>query len=111
MLDEQKAFLWRRSIVASIHLVALLVNLLLCLQRITPPVGMEQNNSLSEPQKFNLNNLSADLGPKFVDFLLAQSPDALTARFKNNMQYYLRQLRARSKAKWRRLCKLAMRLF
>ena len=48
---------------------------------------MENPNPLSEAQKVALDKLTAYLGPEYVEFLVSQGPEVLTARVEVLLQY------------------------
>ena len=71
---------------------------------------MENPTPLSEAPKVALDKLTASLGPEYVEFLVSQGPEVLTARVEGFLQYEA-SLLGRSKTKCRRLCLHAMCLF
>uniref|UniRef100_M4BVG8 Uncharacterized protein n=1 Tax=Hyaloperonospora arabidopsidis (strain Emoy2) TaxID=559515 RepID=M4BVG8_HYAAE len=48
---------------------------------------MENPIPLSEAQKVALDKLAASLGPEYVEFLVSQGPEVLTARVEGFLQY------------------------
>ena len=48
---------------------------------------MEKPTSLSEVQEVALDQLTASLGPEYVEFLVSQGPEVLTARVEGFLQY------------------------
>uniref|UniRef100_A0AAV1T1N7 Retrotransposon gag domain-containing protein n=1 Tax=Peronospora matthiolae TaxID=2874970 RepID=A0AAV1T1N7_9STRA len=48
---------------------------------------MENSTPLSEAQKVALDELTASLGPEYVEFLVSQGPEVLNARVESFMQY------------------------
>ena len=48
---------------------------------------MEQSTPFTEPQKVALDELTAAVGPEYVELLVAKGPDVLNARFEIFMQY------------------------
>ena len=48
---------------------------------------MEQSYPLSEPQKVALDKLTTDVGLQYVEFIMAQVPDALNARLETFMPF------------------------
>ena len=48
---------------------------------------MENLTLLSEAQKVALDKLTASLGPEYVEFLVSQGPEVLTARVEGFLQY------------------------
>ena len=71
---------------------------------------MENPTPLSESQKVALDKLTASLGPEYVEFLVSQGLEVLTARVEVFLQYEA-SLLVQIKNKWRRLCLHAMCLF
>ena len=48
---------------------------------------MENSTSLSEAQQVALDKLTTSLGPEYVEFLVSQGPEVLTARVEGFLQY------------------------
>ena len=48
---------------------------------------MESSTPLSDAQKVALDKLTASLGPEYVEFLVSQGPEVLTARVEGFLQY------------------------
>ena len=48
---------------------------------------MENPTPLSESQKVALDKLTASLSPDYVEFLVSQGPEVLTARVEGFLQY------------------------
>ena len=48
---------------------------------------MENPTPLSEAQKVALDKLTASLDPAYVEFLVSQGPEVLTARFEGFLKY------------------------
>ena len=48
---------------------------------------MDNPTPLSEAQKVALDKLTASLGPAYVEFLVSQGPEVLTARVEGFLQY------------------------
>ena len=49
---------------------------------------MENPTSLSEAQKVALDKLTASLGPEYVEFLVSQGPELLTARVEGMKRFF-----------------------
>ena len=49
---------------------------------------MENPTLLSEAQKVALDKLTASLGPEYVEFLVSQGPELLTARVESMKRFF-----------------------